>query len=340
MQAGFEIREAAPADLSTVEALDRLSVEERSISQLALPRPGISLIDLVRSNGHRDARCLVAVDSDTQAILGFAFLDVEQVTWNGSRVEAGYLFHIRVHPSHRRRGIATGLSAHRENLARDEGSQLTWGAVVQGNRASRAYVHRRGYSFGSRVEYKAVPLLLPTAWLPGSGRGTTVRPAAREDDLEIEELQRSFWSRHQLWAPRRYSLASQEYVAQDSGGRIVACTVCFEQYRVAEVRNLGMKGLPRLVNRLLAPLASRVASRYVFVRDLAFVDAEAAFDLLAWLAARYRGEADFLVVGADTRSEAQRAIRRLPGLSGWVDVLVKTNGLAIDASRPYHMVLG
>jgi hypothetical protein len=152
-------------------------------------------------------------------------------------------------------------------------------------------------------------------------------------------LQERFWRRHQLWAPRRYTLASRGYLAQDGEGRPAAAAVCFEQYRVAKVQSLGVRGLPALANRLLAPVASRIAGRYLYVRDLAFVDHAAALDLLAWLVARYRREADFLVAGADTRGEAQRAIRRLPGLSGWVDVLVKTRGPA-GGSRPYHMVLG
>ena len=336
----FVIRHVEKIDAPQLRSIDQASPEVRSVRQRIDPRPDVDFLSFLRSGGHPQASCYLAIDPETERIAGFALTDVERVTLNGGLVDAAYMFHIRVHPDYRRQGVGRKLVAYGEELGRSRGARLFWMALVQGNEPSRRLMEGSGYRWAARIGYRAVPTIagrLPL--LPGGGN-LTVRQAVVVDEHSITSLESHFWTPHQLWKRRAYPLATTAYVAVGRAGRVEAFANCFEQYLVADNRFLGFAGLPRRANALLLPAATRSASRLVFLRDLAFSHPAAAERLVSWLLLRYRQRADMVVVGADVKSLDYELLARLPGIGGHVDLMVKPEGISPHPTRPFHMVLG
>lgn len=336
----FLLREASAADSPELAALDRVSPQEGTVLLAASPRPGVDFLDFVRSNGHPEAKGYVALDPAGGKAAGFVFVEVERANLNGKTTPCAYLFHLRVHPSYRRRGVGRALVAHAERATASLGAELFWAGVVQGNDASSALFRGCGYRPASRVPFKVLPTLWPGLWGAKETGSLLQRPATPADAPAIDQLKEAFWADHQLWAKRRYLLATQGYVSTDAAGAFLAFADCFEHYQVGEGRLLGFKGLPGPINAALASLMRPLSVRLVFVRDLCFVDPHAAAGLIGWLARRYRGEADLLVVGGDSGSKSRAVLRAVPGLGGGVDILVKSDTLISNRDRPFHMVLG
>lgn len=108
MQTSIQIREVLPGDALALVALESASPESSPLAARLEPR--VSYLEIVaRYPGvhgyvaHADAR--------GQAV-GMLFASVAPTRFNGAVVPGVYLFSLRVHPTMRRRGVASALVTH------------------------------------------------------------------------------------------------------------------------------------------------------------------------------------------------------------------------------------
>ena len=264
---------------------------------------------------------------------------LERVRINDGQAMAAYLGNLKVVPEQRGKGIAALLLDSAEKWARDKEAQVVWAGVVERNQAAEGLFRGRGWEKVSRIAFKALPLNIPFL-------SSSVRRAARSAkgyfavvdswDLKAQAFLDGFWKEHQFWKQRDFPYSTQRYVWRDRE-KLLACADAFEHFRLARIVILGERGLPRWAN-LGFRLAARPFQRFVYVRNLAFENEEAAAFLVSQMMRVYRGQADIMVVGGDVKDSSQSVFRRFRGISsGAVNIYTRSS---LYAGHPCHMLLG
>jgi ribosomal-protein-alanine N-acetyltransferase len=119
------IRPAGPGDVPAVAALERQAFGDRAWSE------GLVAEEVARPDA------VVLLEEGPGGLDGYL----------GLRVAAGIgeIFTLAVHPDRRRTGVASGLLASAEEIARARGAEAVHLEVSEGNGAARALYAGRGY---------------------------------------------------------------------------------------------------------------------------------------------------------------------------------------------------
>ena len=132
-------------------------------------------------------------------IVGIVFGEVRWVQYAGQVVPGVYISHLRVHPDHRRQGIARGLADWALEYITDllRADAVLYGAIMAGNVSLKLADQYRFQSTES-IQGGIVPMLKrPPATIPG----LEVRPAKIGELPTVVEGMNEFYSEHNLWSP-------------------------------------------------------------------------------------------------------------------------------------------
>jgi len=132
------IRDARPQDNEALIELDRQCVMGGTI-QLVFDR---SPDFFARSRAYESFRMCVAEQEGT--LIGVGGVTVKSLRVNGIRHRWAYFYDLRVHPSHRRRGIAGLIANALVDGIRDAGITSAYSLVIEGNAPSESFVEMRG----------------------------------------------------------------------------------------------------------------------------------------------------------------------------------------------------
>ncbi len=338
----IDIRDADPIDGPALLALERISPEMGR----AIVRVELGLDHFALAGRYPGPRGYVALAPDGHTIVGMLFASVAPTQLNGGCVSGAYLFSLRVHPAHRRRGIATALLTHAWERAQAEaGAEVAWGAVVPGNEASARTLQRCGFTQGRDLR---VRLLLPGLLLRHGTPGLVCSRAAREDLPGLAEALNDRYVNHQFWRPQAADPLAAELAAvrhrvedivmvRGPEGRLFAAAVGLSLRRVMRLRLLGFRLLAGPVNRMVAPLGGLIPLRPLLVRRaLLPADHPEAIAELLW--ALHRGslpEAWFLAVTMDPADPAWPSIARMPGWTVRLRLFAKSER-PIETARPWY----
>lgn len=337
------LREARPEDAPALVELERLSPEVGRITFRIDLQPNDWQI-LARFPG---ARGHVALDEGTSAIIGMIFASSAPTQLNGKLVPAVYIFGLRVHPGHRRRGVASALIAHACERARAEtGARTAWAAIVEGNTASLRTFHRAGFL---RLRDLRAKVLLPGLGWPARRPLVATRPAIAADLPALAEVLNRFCAGHNFWRPKtaaglRAEFDALRHAAPDcqlalaEDGAVLAATCGLELSRVARLRLLGIRPFPGLATHLLAPLLGLIPLNPVLVRYCAFpTDQPAtAVAVLHGLHRRYLPSSWATIVTADPLDPVWQAVDSIWGVAGRVHLVVRTEE-PVDQARPSYI---
>ena len=335
------IREADRADAPALLALERISPETGPVSI----RIELRVDHFALAGRYPGARGYVALAADGGTIIGMLFASIAPTRLNGGWAPGAYLFGLRVHPAHRRRGVATALVTHAWERARAEaGAEVAWGAVVDGNEASARTLQRCGFTQGRDLRARLLaPGLLPRLSTPG-----LVWSRARGDDLpDLAEALNDRYANHQCWrlqtADRLAAeLAAVRHTAEDivlargPDGQLVAAAGGFSLPRVAGLRLLGFRRLPGPVNRMMTPLYGLLPLRPRLVRHALLPPdrPEVIGELLRAMHRSSLSEAWFLATTMDPADPAWPSIARLPGWNVRLRLFARSER-PIETGRPW-----
>ncbi|MGH7371396.1 MAG: GNAT family N-acetyltransferase [Candidatus Methylomirabilales bacterium] len=138
MASDIVIRDARPQDNEALIELDRQCVMGGTI-QLVFDR---SPDFFARSRAYESFRMCVAEQEGT--LIGVGGVTVKSLRVNGIRHRWAYFYDLRVHPSHRRRGIAGLIANALVDGIRDAGITSAYSLVIEGNAPSESFVEMRG----------------------------------------------------------------------------------------------------------------------------------------------------------------------------------------------------
>jgi ribosomal protein S18 acetylase RimI-like enzyme len=331
------IRDVELGDEPALGALERAAPDSGAfVVQLDLR---IGYLELVAR--YPNVHGYVAVAPVSGRAVGMLFSSVAPIQWNGSVVPGVYLFSLRVHPSARRQGVATALIERAWARARaDDGAEVAWAGVMDGNRASARTFARAGFAGLSDV---AIRMLVPAPRFLHANRSAHIARAATPADLPAlaEALNRAH-AAHNLWRPVTVETLTAElltvrhtlddvHLVLGADQDILAAGAVFDIARVAGFRLLGHRSLPTTWNRALARLAPPLPIRPVLLRQrLLCGGAQILVDEI-----RRRTAAPLAVcaIVIDPRDPAWRDVAGLPGLTRRLHVLAKGRAL-IDDARP------
>lgn len=132
-------------------------------------------------------------------VIGMVFGEVRWVQYNGQVVPGVYISHLRVHPEHRRQGIARGLSDWALEYITDllRSDTVLYSAIMDGN-VSLNLADQYGFQATKPIQGGIVTMRKsPPASIPD----LEVRPANRNELSAIVEGMNAFYSEHNLWSP-------------------------------------------------------------------------------------------------------------------------------------------
>jgi hypothetical protein len=127
------------------------------------------------------------------------FGEVRWVQYAGQEVPGVYISHLRVHPDHRRQGIAHELSEWALEYITDllRSDAVLYGAIMADN-VSLKLGDRFGFKATKPIQGGIVPMLTrPPAEIPE----LEVRPANRNELSAIADGMNAFYREHNLWIP-------------------------------------------------------------------------------------------------------------------------------------------
>ena len=140
-----------------------------------------------------------AVAEQDDMIVGMVFGEVRWVQYAGQEVPGVYISHLRVHPAHRRQGIARELSDWALEYITDlmRSDMVMYGAIMAEN-VSLKLADQYGFQATRPIQGGIIPMRKsPPAAIPD----LEVRPAERSEFPAIADGMNAFYREHNLWIP-------------------------------------------------------------------------------------------------------------------------------------------
>lgn len=338
VQPPITIRDAIEGDGPSLAALERSAPDQGEL--IVRVDPVIDYFSL--ASRYPGVRGYVAVAHPADHVVGMLFSSVTPTQLNGQVVPGAYLFSLRVHPAARRRGIGSALIEHAWQRARSEaGVQVAWAGVMAGNSASLRTLARAGFV---RLRDLAIRTVIPLPGLhpPERAEGWTARSATPADIPQLVELLNGAHAGHNLWRPRTRETLMDEltaarhsmddvYLVLDSDRTIVAAAITFDVGRTAHLRLLGLRVLPKRLNRLLAALASPIPIRVLLIRYGLLSSAYPT--LIRSIRRTFGAPLSPIAIVLDRRDPAWAEVARVSGFTRRLHVVTRSLG-EIDPWRP------
>jgi GNAT superfamily N-acetyltransferase len=140
-----------------------------------------------------------AVAEQDGSLVGMVFGEVRWVQYAGQVAPGVYISHLRVHPEHRRRGVARGLCdwalEYITGLLRAD--TVLYGAIMAEN-VSLRLAERYGFRETMSIQGGIVPMRRSS---PASHPDLEVRPAKGSELPAIAAGMNAFYRQHDLWSP-------------------------------------------------------------------------------------------------------------------------------------------
>ncbi len=284
--------------------------------------------------------------------VGMVLRDFAPVQWSGAARPGAYVSNLRVHPEHRRQGVAAalarfGLARVRERLGADA---VVYAAVLEGNPIS-GLVERLGFEATAPIRGALVPTRRSA---PDGPAELAVRPAAKEDAPQIAAGMNAFYAAHNLWSPvspdSLTAFVAREvggvrpnrlYVAARRGELVAGLSV---SDRTALVRMVVARAAPlvRALGRALGILPADGALRALSVRQLWFRPGELPAAQLLWQTLRFalREHGRCLGIAWDPRDPVAGVFRLPRWLPTFPARYLVRAGTKLEPERPSYCVAG
>jgi N-acetylglutamate synthase-like GNAT family acetyltransferase len=263
----MHIRDALPIDNHDLQALQARCPQGTTLVVSTVNRPDF----FARVKAYETSRVLVAFEDDR--IIGSAACAVRKATINDRPALVGYLFQAFVAPEQRRKGVASQLLRERENYLSEQGVDLIYTLIMDGNIPSMKYVESHGYDLKRSV---VMPGLAVKEEMEVPSLGS-IRPASVSDLEAVSELMNDTWDGFQLYEPasstsldgfiaRTPAFSIDNLLVLEADGTILSCLGYWDWSQVMEVKVLALSWRLKLTGWLL--VTSRVLPNFPGAGDI------------------------------------------------------------------------
>jgi GNAT superfamily N-acetyltransferase len=293
-----------------------------------------------------------AVATRDGAIAGMILGDFTELQWSGAPRPGVYVSNLRVHPAHRRHGVARALARFGLDRVRERlGDDAVVHAAVMEDNVSAGLVQALGFQATPPVR----GALVPARRRPPSGaEGLRVRRAVPEEAARIAAGMNAYYAEHNLWSPvspdSLAAFAARElsgvrpnhlYVAA-RGSELVAGLSVSDRTGLLRMAVTRASPLVRAAGWALGILPADGALRALTVRQLWFRPGERAAARLLWQTLRHEAQAQGRSLGIaydprDPAADVYRLPRWLPTFSA--RYLVRA-AAKLEPERPTYCVAG
>lgn len=248
----MDIREAVPSDNHELQAVQARCPQGTSLVVSAVNKPDF----FARARAYETSRVLVACENDR--IIGSAACALRKAVVSDEPAVVGYLFQAFVAPEHRRKGVASQLLRERENYLAEQGVDLIYTLIMDGNIPSMKYVESKGYDLKRSV---VMPGLAAKQEMEVPLVGT-IRPASASDLEAVSELMNDTWEGFQLYEPasstsldrfiaRTPAFSIDNLLVLEADGAILSCLGFWDWSQVMEVKVIALSWRMKLTGWLL-----------------------------------------------------------------------------------------
>lgn len=260
---------------------------------------------------------IVAQLSGAVKFAGVCLARVHQAQYNGSIKSNSYINSLVVHPTFRRKGIASELVRRivdysYEKLGKD---CVIWAVIQDGNIGSERTIQKilRDKLQRNLMMLSFKPLTRP----PRFNENYRVRPIEEEDYPLVIEGMNQFFRSWNFYPPVSDNSLSEwinqtpfvdrfrhYYIVEDASGKILSGASISDDYRLREIHIEGMPIYLRILNALLRYVPSDGVMKNVVVSKYWYLPSyeEAAKCLWATIRWEWRNKASSLVIPIDSHS--------------------------------------
>jgi N-acetylglutamate synthase-like GNAT family acetyltransferase len=253
----MQIREAGPNDNQELQELQQRCPLGQTLVVSTVNTPDF----FARSKAYETARVLVATEN--RKVIGSAACALRKGILSNQPASVGYLFQAFVAPEHRRKGIASHLLRECEGFLVDQGVDLIYTLILEGNTPSMKCVESHGYDLKRSVLMPCLAVKEKMQALPGG----TIRPATVSDLGAVSELINNTWDGFQLYEPasptslerfiaRTPGFSLDDLLILESDGTILSCLGFWDLSPIKETKVLALSWRLKLIGWLL--VVSRV----------------------------------------------------------------------------------
>ena len=345
MRSQFSLRQLNPQD---GQALRRLMDDSPDTGRISVAvHFEIDAFEAIRALAG-DVVGVVAETPDLDGIVGACLARFGRLQFEGHMRPYALLHSLVVHPSFRRRGIASELLRWLVNHSRhrlgDEG--VIWALIQQGNVGSERTIGKYLKQFISdRI------LVVPTKTRtnpPGPTSRFAVRPIQPDEFGQVADQLNSFYREFNFYEPEAAdSLASwcastpfddpfRHYlVVTDSKGTIQAGAGVSECYRMRTLHVRHMPSALRVLNTFLRFVPSDGVTKELLLSKIWFAPGhtQAAKHLWETIRWKWREKASLLVVWVDKRNPVLTVLNTRPWTPMTKTAVVIDSPVAVSASR-------
>ncbi len=254
-----------------------------------------------------------AVAERDREVVGMVFGEVRWVQYAGQVKPGVYISHLRVHPDHRRHGIARGLSDWAMEYITDllRSDAILYGAIMAEN-ISLKLADRYRFQSTKPIQGGIVPMRKRS---PASIPDLDLRPAKRDELPDVVDGMNTFYGEHNLWSPVSVDTLdefwgrevagvnlNQLYVAVRSG-EVVAGLSLSDQTKLVRMRLARAPWYVRLVGGWLGVLPESGILEALTVRRVWFKEGELEAARYLWDSLRYdlRDQGNCMGIAYDPR---------------------------------------
>lgn len=248
-------------------------------------------------------------------LVGMVFGEVRWVQYAGQVRPGVYVSHLRVHPEHRRQGIARGLADWALEYITDllRSDAILYGAIMAEN-VSLGLAGQYGFKETQVIQGGVVPLRNRP---PDSLADLEVRPAKRSELPEVAAGMNAFYREHNLWSPVSVDSLdaflgqqvaevrpNQLYIVTRSG-EVVAGLSLSDRTKLLRMRLSRAPGYVRLLGRWLDILPASGILEALTIRRVWYKEGELESARYLWQMLRYelRHQGDCLGIAYDPHDQ-------------------------------------
>lgn len=261
------IREARPDDNQELQTLQARCPQGTNLVVSTVNTPDF----FARVKAYETSRTLVVCEDD--GIIGSAACALKSAYLNGKPVQVGYLFQVFVAPEHRRKGVASLLLREREAYLTEQGVDLVYALILEGNLPSMGYIESHGYRLERNMQ---MPIIAVKERMASSPIGI-VRPATTGDLEAASELINETWRGYQLYEPvtaeslkrfmaRTPAFSIENLLVLEVDGVLHSCLGFWDWSQVMQVKVLRLSRRLRLTGWML--VTSRVLPAFPRAGDI------------------------------------------------------------------------
>lgn len=246
------IREATPEDNDELQELQAKCPQGKTLIVSTINTPDF----FARAKAYESYKVYVACANGH--IIGSGTCVLRNAVLNGQLHRVGYLFQLFVNPEYRRKGIASGLFRYREDYLTQQGTDLEYALIMEGNIPSMRYVESQGFKLHRTLVMPGLAIYKEMD-VPSRGK---IRSLHERDLDAVADLMNDTWQGCDFYAPisaeglaafiqRIPAYSFDNLLVLENQGKILACLGFWDWRKIMHITVIQRSFKMRIITSIL-----------------------------------------------------------------------------------------